>query len=565
MPKGVNKHGGNLATPVSLTSGTVYWLALGALGEQFDFQGTTQALAYREDTGSAGVLPSTWPTSDADGGILPIMWGEDTIVPWIVAESTRSDTADATTHAVNYPAPSGGILADDLLICFVGIDGLTGQTVSWPDGTWNEILDTVSNNAVTCACAWKRASGGESGSFTVTSSASEGGGFRVLCVRNAHPSTAPEIASTTGNSTNPNPPSLNPTNWDTPENTLWIAAAGNDLGTVAITAAPTGYHGLTNTRWNNASGAGVATAWTQTSAASEDPGTFTMATEQWVAWTVGVRPATSAVYEDLSVALSGESSFTNAIVPVRGLSFAASAESSLTSVVTATKALSVALSGESSLTADLTEIGVTYEELAAVLSGESSLTANATKIANLAVALSGQSTFTATAIAVRNLAAAYSAQSALTADMLRRIGLAADLSASSTFTANIEGSPAVSYEDLAVTLSGQSSLSVAVTRVPGLSVAMSGESALDVSIARTLGLTVALSGASSLDANMVALYGMAVAWAAQSGLLANLIKLGEGDIPFDIVLAAWVSTFVSLEGRPSVPVELEARVMELTI
>lgn len=64
---------------------------------------------------------------------------------------------------------------------------------------------------------------------------------------------------------------------------------------------------------------------------------------------------------------------------------------------------------------------------------------------------------------------------------------------------------------------------------------------------------------------MVALYGMAVAWAAQSGLLANLIKLGEGDIPFDIVLAAWVSTFVSLEGRPSVPVELEARVMELTI
>jgi hypothetical protein len=217
-------------------------------------------------------------------------------VPFVAAVGELADAGDGTSHAVPLPSPAGGILEDDLLIAVSGMDG--NQAFSWPSG-WTELKDAAGNgSAVRAGCAWYRAVGGETGTLTVTTAGAEGGGTRILCIRGAHPETAPEVSTgVSGSGANANPDSLNPAGWGT-ENTLWIAAMVND-GNVAVTAGPANYYEFGNTRWANASGAGVATAYRVTTAASEDPGAFTQTAEDTRAWTIGVRPAvpTLTVYD----------------------------------------------------------------------------------------------------------------------------------------------------------------------------------------------------------------------------------------------------------------------------
>lgn len=208
-------------------------------------------------------------------------------IPWVVAVGTFSSVADATTHNLVLPVPPGGIKANDLLIAVVGFDG--NPTFTWPAG-WTSIKDEAGNgSAVRAGVAYKFAVGTETGTIALTTSASEGGGARILCVRDAHTTTPPEVSTGVSSSAaNANPDSLNPAGWGT-ENTLWIAGMVNDAD-VAVTAGPTNYYEFGNTRWSNVNGAGVATASRLSLAASEDPGAFTHTLEDSRAFTIGVRP-----------------------------------------------------------------------------------------------------------------------------------------------------------------------------------------------------------------------------------------------------------------------------------
>lgn len=98
----------------------------------------------------------------------------------------------------------------------------------------------------------------------------------------------------TGDSTNPNPPNLAPT-WPTSD-TLWLAVCGND-GNTAITAGPGGsWTNFQNDRWANSNGVGIASARLNSTVASVDPAAFTMTTEQWCAFTIGIRPYDPSFY-----------------------------------------------------------------------------------------------------------------------------------------------------------------------------------------------------------------------------------------------------------------------------
>jgi len=212
------------------------------------------------------------------------------LYPDVVATSVLADTGNATTHNVPLPTPAGGILLNDILLWIGCVDGNTA--VSQPGG-WTEIKDEASGTACEVYVAWKRAAGGETGNVVLTTG-SEAGGHQILCIRGAHLTTAPAISTgVTATSANPNPDSLDPANWAT-EETLWIAAIGNDAN-VAVTAGPAGYSGVLNTRWANTAGAGIATAWRQLLAGSEDPGAFTMAAEDSRAFTIAIRPAAAIV------------------------------------------------------------------------------------------------------------------------------------------------------------------------------------------------------------------------------------------------------------------------------
>src|SRR3989304_5266827 len=72
--------------------------------------------------------------------------------------------------------------------------------------------------------------------------------------------------------------------------TLWIAFAGHDNGTVSTDSGPSSYANFRNDRWNNVDGVGLASARRELDASSENPGTFALsASEEWRAQTTAIR------------------------------------------------------------------------------------------------------------------------------------------------------------------------------------------------------------------------------------------------------------------------------------
>jgi len=217
-------------------------------------------------------------------------------------------TSNSTSWTLTYPT---NIVANDLLLAYIGADGT--PTATWP-ANWVSDLRTTSANAL--HVGKKKADGSETGNFTVTMSASEQGAWRVIRIPASQwegtlGTTWINIGSTEGSvswdrtitgspSSSPDPPSTDPANWGT-EDTLWIALAASD-STVTYSTFPTNYtqedhttaggHASTS---GGANGAGLAVAYRQLNAASENPGTFGLSgSEDWAAATIAVRPAAVA-------------------------------------------------------------------------------------------------------------------------------------------------------------------------------------------------------------------------------------------------------------------------------
>jgi hypothetical protein len=220
-----------------------------------------------------------------------------------MAAATREAVAEtaiasnAQVHTVSLPTPAGGILADDLVVIVGTGDSRPFEVAAWPAG-FLELAQrecgTVGSGTAQHFVAWQRMAGGESGTVDITTAdiGTSGGGsdhatWQLLCIRGAHVTQAPEVATAQGNSTNANPPSLT-ASWGAEEN-LWIATMGTD-GTVVATAAPANFAGL-DTLAGDSSGASTSHATRAFTGATLDPGTFTSSTEQWAATTIVIRPA----------------------------------------------------------------------------------------------------------------------------------------------------------------------------------------------------------------------------------------------------------------------------------
>jgi len=196
-------------------------------------------------------------------------------------------SANSTTHAVPYPTVTGGILANDLLLAVFSIDeSATGTVVSnWNGFTqifWGDVATAVSAGGA----AYKRAAGGETGTITFTTNNSERSVCNMWCIRGAHTTSAPEAGTAaSASSTNPDPPNVT-ASWGSDDN-LFVAVAIDD--TVVPSAAPTNYTSLETAIGTSTGTIGV--AFRPLTAASDNPGVFTMATEQWLANTIVIRPA----------------------------------------------------------------------------------------------------------------------------------------------------------------------------------------------------------------------------------------------------------------------------------
>jgi hypothetical protein len=231
----------------------------------------------------------------------------------VVASVTETEFgSDTTDHYVDMPAT---VDAGDLLIVLFTNDG--NATVTTPGG-WTE-LASDDNTAVRCSVCYKIAVGDEDGTTVdFVTSASEQAAAQVYRITNWHGTTPPEISTAAkSTSTHPNPTSLDPAGWDVAD-TLWIAVAGQDRGDqTGPTAYPAYYtNGIsTLSADDDTSSCRTHSARRVLAAASENPGAFTIPqTEEWVAFTIAVRPVphdlTTSSTAGGSVTTPGEGVFT---------------------------------------------------------------------------------------------------------------------------------------------------------------------------------------------------------------------------------------------------------------
>ena len=118
--------------------------------------------------------------------------------------------------------------------------------------------------------------------------------------------------ATNAGTTTPDPPSIT-ASWGSDDN-LFCTITGQHDDDVAITAAPTNYGTLVSTISGGGtnSGCSIGTAFRQYASASDDPGTFTLAsTESTIATTIVIRPAAGGSTYTLtagqgSVAITGQ-------------------------------------------------------------------------------------------------------------------------------------------------------------------------------------------------------------------------------------------------------------------
>lgn len=218
--------------------------------------------------------------------------------PTIQGTPSQGSTAvSALSITCTQPA---GVTAGEGLLAFVSYDD-TG-TFSTTTTGWVELGDATDGTATVRAAVFWKASAVGGGDATDTlvanNSVSERGSYIVYRISGHSTGNTPDITSSTGSSTNSNPPALTPAAGA--KDYLWFASRHGDLLVVA-TAPPTLYA-------NHISQAG-ATSGASTNAAArplnntvEDPGVFTSATEQWVCFTVAVHPAATAT----TVALRGD-------------------------------------------------------------------------------------------------------------------------------------------------------------------------------------------------------------------------------------------------------------------
>lgn len=214
----------------------------------------------------------------------------------VVADAVATaQTTNSTSWTIDVPAHNAG----DLLILAIGMDGApTINSLSAVGGTdaWTQRGNAANGTANRLAVYRCRATASRAAStVTLSLAATEQGVCRCLRITGAHPTTEVAIsASATGSSTTPNPAALDPADWAT-EDTLWIAYCNTDAA-VTATAAPASFDNLFSDVSGGGNGAGLHSARREQAVSSQDPGTFTLsATETWVAFTVGIRPAPAPV------------------------------------------------------------------------------------------------------------------------------------------------------------------------------------------------------------------------------------------------------------------------------
>lgn len=202
--------------------------------------------------------------------------------------STAGDNSDVTEHPVSLPA---NIESGNLLLVFFSVDG--SPEVTFP-ANWNKIIDMDANGgAAHLVIAWKKATGSEGSSITVTTDVGERSAhisWRVI--NHEDPDTQAPEASTgaTGSGATPDPDSLLPTGGA--KDYLWAAVIGTDDGATDVNSYPTNYDDdQLYCNYASPKSCMVGVCSRSYNASADDPSVFGLdSSEEWAACTIAIYP-----------------------------------------------------------------------------------------------------------------------------------------------------------------------------------------------------------------------------------------------------------------------------------
>ena len=245
----------------------------GAAHQEADLEVGDHTLEARaqDPAGNVDQTPASWEWTVEPPPAFPVVEGR-----------AINNASSATNHPVALPA---GITGDDgeLLVTLIKT-GSSGPTWEPPDEGWIVIGSHVTpSNGQRVIVAYRDTDGTEGDTALWTSSSSASAGYQTFLI-SGWGGVPPEIAQATHQSTQPNPPALNPAGWAV-KKTLWLAYCGFTSG-VNLNAYPADYTDGANSP--TIGGLGVARRFNEVE--SEDPGPFTMSfSVQHNVGTIGIR------------------------------------------------------------------------------------------------------------------------------------------------------------------------------------------------------------------------------------------------------------------------------------
>jgi hypothetical protein len=210
--------------------------------------------------------------------------------------------AGSTSYTPDVTNVQTGALAGDCVCLFMATDGNPTLTLTQAsiDAGWQLVTQiAASSNAAKAAhLRYMVMEDGVVPAPTINLSASESFTSQFIRLRPSAPGNQINFLNATtaiGSSTNPNPAAII-NNTGSAKDLLYIVMFGGDAN-VASTAAPANYaNHQPDTISNSANGCAIATAdrtrLAVANAGSEDPGTFTRATEQWATITIAAYEVT---------------------------------------------------------------------------------------------------------------------------------------------------------------------------------------------------------------------------------------------------------------------------------
>lgn len=205
--------------------------------------------------------------------------------PTVVARTASEQASNADSFTVGLGAPSAG----ELIVAVISFDANAVSPYWYVDtsvsgrGWWTAGF-AASNATVAGMVAIKVAEGGDALKVVLADSGGSEQASAITFRISGHGGYA-AVSSSTGNSTNGDPPNVAITG--AAQDCLFIAALCTDAQVVA-SAAPASYGNLTTKVATNAAGASVSVADRNLNAASDNPGVFTNTTEQWIAFTIAI-------------------------------------------------------------------------------------------------------------------------------------------------------------------------------------------------------------------------------------------------------------------------------------